>query len=230
MSYLNPNSPIFPNGEAIEAEIAQLELTVAFSSLTEPSARTIALWADQGTGTYPLTTDRGATTSCNIVVDVDDNISEVASMTFVPYHENPSPISSWTLWVNADDDFKLYLGNTQLGGGAAKFLLNGYAEIDGSNQNLISGNYPTPMYDVSNNICDVIPADINITKFNWHLSRAIDVTENINIRLLVNGNPIAILGPFIDSTPVDGSVAINVSVVEGDTIFILINSFTIRII
>ena len=66
-------------------EITQLELTVAFSSLNEPAANTIALWADQGTGVYPLTTTRGATDSSTVQIAQGTGlISAVDSIEFIP--------------------------------------------------------------------------------------------------------------------------------------------------
>jgi hypothetical protein len=49
--------------------IDQLNETVAYSSLVEPIPHTITLWADPGTGIYPLTDERGGTETTTIVVN-----------------------------------------------------------------------------------------------------------------------------------------------------------------
>jgi len=92
--------------------VLQLDLTVAYSSIDEPTARTIMLWDDPGTGgPYPLTNNRGATLTTDIRVDVNNNISDINSLSLVENNVNPNSAS--TLWVKASDK-NLYFGNNVL--------------------------------------------------------------------------------------------------------------------
>jgi hypothetical protein len=84
-----------------------LDLTAAFSALHEPAANTIALWADQGTGVYPLTTTRGATDNSTIhIAQGTGQMSTVDSIEFTP---NPTPTGlhqdsvTTHLWFNGFD-------------------------------------------------------------------------------------------------------------------------------
>jgi hypothetical protein len=88
-------------GSTTQDQVNSLQLTVAFSSDTEPAARTIALWANQGTPepAYPLTSSRGATTACSIGIDVDDNVSDANSISFVPIVANPGDAT--TVWIDS---------------------------------------------------------------------------------------------------------------------------------
>lgn len=223
MSYFNPNTPIYPSTEQLEADIATLNLTVAYSSITEPAPNTIALWADQGTGVYPLTTNRGATTSSGITVDDNDNMSFVGSVGFNPAVSNPG--DNTTIWSNYSDSNKLYFGNNVLGAGGP-FMLNGCTNIDGTNQNLISGNYLTPIFDVNNHYCDIIPKNAVLDTFRWKISRALTSGESINVRLIVNGNPVITLGSFTSTTPLTGGTTFIRNLNANDEIYILINSFS----
>jgi hypothetical protein len=109
MSHYNPYTPIYPNTTTIQAEINSLDASVAFSSDTEPAARTIALWADQGISTpappygpYPKTTSRGATTSSGVGIDVDDNMTDINSISLIPVEANPG--GATTVWIDSGTD------------------------------------------------------------------------------------------------------------------------------
>jgi hypothetical protein len=66
-----------------EDQVIQLNETVAYSALVEPAPHTIALWADQGTGTYPLTSLRGGTETTSItVVPETGQIADVDKIEF----------------------------------------------------------------------------------------------------------------------------------------------------
>lgn len=93
-----------------------LELTVAYSALTEPAADTIATWDNQGTGIYPLTTNRGATKATTIKV-IDSDMSQVESIDYDPVAANPGGAN--TVWVNSSDSDKLYYGATEISTGGA---------------------------------------------------------------------------------------------------------------
>jgi hypothetical protein len=104
-------------------------------------------------------------------------------------------------------------------------FFNGVTTITGVNQNLTTGNKLNPYFSATNDYFDYVISDIQLTGFFYHLQRAVDITENINIRLIVNGNPVVNLGPLTSASPQEAVVPINYNLLPGDQIYILINAF-----
>jgi hypothetical protein len=92
---------------SLEDDVLQLQESVAYSSLTQPQEDTITTWDDQGTGTYPLTDNRGATKTTTVKL-IDGDMSDLNSQTFLSNPANPG--TTQTLWVNSSDSNKLYYG------------------------------------------------------------------------------------------------------------------------
>lgn len=99
--------------------------------------------------------------------------------------------------------------------------------LDGSNQNLISGNNLSPFFSAAGDYYDYIPFDVNVNSFVYQISRALIAPESINIRLFKNNNPIAILGPLDNTSPTFAIVPINVDFNAGDQMYILVNAWAI---
>ena len=114
----------------IEDAVDQLDLSVAFSSLTEPSANTITTWDDQGAGVYPLTDNRGATKSTGVTL-IDKDMSTIESIDFDGVAANPG--TTTTLWVNNLDSDKLYYGASAVstGGGAQQMVSTTGSTVSG---------------------------------------------------------------------------------------------------
>ncbi len=111
--FLNDTQAIFPTSDVAD-EVNQLFASVAFSSLTEPAPHTITTWADQGTGTYPLTNNRGATESTN--VSIEPNTGEVGGVDKIEFVPNSTPVGLHEDLVSGD----LYYNaiNLSAGGGS----------------------------------------------------------------------------------------------------------------
>jgi hypothetical protein len=93
-----------------EDQVLQLELSVAYSSLTEPTPHSVTLWADPRTpgssGIYPLTDLRGGTETTSILV-----IPETGYISGVDSIEFSGITGASGLHVEGSD---LYYNNTQL--------------------------------------------------------------------------------------------------------------------
>lgn len=127
--YARPGVSYWAKAE-YEDMVEGLELTVAFSALTQPSANTITTWDDQGTGVYPLTDNRGATKSTGVTL-IDKDMSTIESIDFDGVAANPG--TTTTLWVNNLDSDKLYYGASAINtaGGPQQFVSNVTSTVSG---------------------------------------------------------------------------------------------------
>ncbi len=116
-------------------------------------------------------------------------------------------------------------GVTGPAGSNPNVFYNMNTKIDGTNQSITSGTNYTPIFSVTNDIFDLVPFDMTLTSFYYHLDRVLVPTESFFIRLFKNGGPLVSLGPLNDLSPQSGIVPVNESFVAGDQIFILINAW-----
>lgn len=103
----------------------------------------------------------------------------------------------------------------------------GVTTITGVNQNLVSGNNLTPIFSATDSIFDYISDATLFTNWYYSLDRALVVGESINVRLIVNGNPVVLLGPLDHTSPQTAIVPCSYSVSPGDKVYVLINAFGI---
>lgn len=95
----------------VKDSVDQLMASVAFSAINkEPQPRTIALWNNQGTGTYPLTDNRGSTLACDITITPDNAITDVDCLVF---NGVTGPTETNSLWFNSTNNH-LYFGDDDL--------------------------------------------------------------------------------------------------------------------
>ena len=114
------------------------------------------------------------------------------------------------------------------------FFWSGTAILTGSNSNIVPGFMSSVVFDSgSEAYVWIVPATCSVSKFNFAFSRAINVVEVINCRLLVNNNPVLLLGlgawgsDFNSATPQVGSTNNGpVTLNAGDLVCILINAYT----
>ena len=162
-----------------EDQIIQLNETVAYSALVEPAPHTIALWADQGTGTYPLTSLRGGTETTSItVVPETGQIADVDKIEFTNQpplttglHVEGSDIYYNSLNLSATSpDLSIYTGdgtiadpirNVDIGANALNFVAsNSSVKI----AEIIEGNIgPVSLIDLQGG---TLPSIVNIQSDN----------------------------------------------------------------
>lgn len=175
------------------------------------------------------------TSTCNVVLKITsdtryifpDPFSEFATtIQFIDnsFHTNyiPSTPADWSPIPNnvgkALDILAPEVNNKPI-------FLNGITTITGANQNITSGNNLTPYFSATDDYFDYIANNTNFTGFYYHLSRSVDITESINIRLIINGSPVVSFGPLTNASPVEAIVPFNQDIPAGSKIYILINAF-----
>lgn len=104
-------------------------------------------------------------------------------------------------------------------------FLNGVTTITGANQDITSGNNLTPYYSATDDYFDYISNNTNFNGFYYRLSRSVDITESINIRLIIDGSPVVSFGPLTNASPQEALVPFNQDIPAGSKIYILINAF-----
>lgn len=115
-AFANPQTPYWAPASLVD-NVDQLDLSVAFSSLTAPLENQVVTWDDPGAGVYPLTDNRGATKTTPVTILPSGDIGNVNSMDLTPVAANPGDAE--TLWINSADGH-LYRGAVDLeaaGGG-----------------------------------------------------------------------------------------------------------------
>lgn len=204
MSYYNPLTPIFSNGIAVQDEIEQLQASVSFSSDVEPAARTVCLWADQGISTpsppygpYPLTTSRGATTACGIGIDVDDNITDINSLSLIPVAANPGDAT--TVWIDSGTGHLMRnnvdLETTGSGDvvGPASSTADGIAVFDGTTGKLLQSSAVT--VDVANDGITADYIDLTGSAFTNYALKLPSSVGSSNILVQVGTSTFIVLSP-----------------------------------
>lgn len=111
---------------------------------------------------------------------------------------------------------------------------SGSSILTGANQNIVPGFMSSVVFDAgSEAYCWIPSVTTTVSTFRFAFSRAINIVEVINCRLIVNNVPVLILGSgvwgadFNSSTPQTGSTSAGSVVLNpGDLVCILINAYT----
>lgn len=110
-SYANPQTPYWATKLDFEVVEAQLQSEVLLRPLIEPSANTVAVFDDQGTGSYPLSSNGGATLQTNVTIE---NGGDMANIDSIQFEQNAGIVDPRTLWLDATDT--LFLGSSPVSG------------------------------------------------------------------------------------------------------------------
>ena len=175
------------------------------------------------------------TSTCNIILKITSDTRYIFNDSFSEFsttlqffnnsfntNYNPTTPSDWSPLPNnvgkALDILAPEVNNKQI-------FLNGVTTITGANQNITSGNNLTPYFSATDDYFDYIANNTNFYGFYYHLSRNVDITESVNIRLIINGSPVVSFGPLTNASPVEAIVPFNQDIPAGSKIYILINAF-----